>query len=70
MALSATACTTTGDFQPKPGQAQADFKQDRVHCQRLSMEKWENHNRLQADDSMHRKAVPASYRRCMETLGY
>jgi hypothetical protein len=70
LALSATACTTTKTFEAKPGQAEADFRQDQQHCQSLSMEKWENNNRVQADDGMHQKSVPASYQHCMETLGY
>jgi outer membrane biogenesis lipoprotein LolB len=69
VALTLTACSTQG-FQPKPGQAEADFQQDHQHCQRLSLEKWENNNRVKPEAGTTQKSVPPSYERCMKTLGY
>ena len=67
--LSLSACSTQG-FQPKPGQAQADFQQDQAHCQRLSAEKCENNNRVQPEAGQTHKSVPPTYQKCMQQLGY
>ena len=66
---SLSACATQG-FQPKPGQAQADFQQDQAHCQRLSAEKWENNNQVQPKAGQTHKSVPPTYQKCMQQLGY
>ncbi len=70
LAMGLSACATTAEFQPKPGQSPGQFRADQLYCKQEAMGQWENRQGVSSVQVRSQKAVPLSYTDCMIEMGY